>query len=76
MALTGDQEAGTPAREAMVVLNELALAQPLLDRSAWFGGLCEMAMAVARADDQLVAADQARGEIARIMRALATEQAP
>jgi hypothetical protein len=43
VALTGDQEAGAPAREAMVVLNELALAQSLLDRDAWFGGLREIA---------------------------------
>jgi hypothetical protein len=43
MALTGDQEASAPAREAMAVLNELALAQPILDREAWFGGLREIA---------------------------------
>lgn len=43
MALTGDAEATAPAREAMVILNELALAQPLLDRAAWLAGLREIA---------------------------------
>ena len=38
-SLLGDAEATAPAREAMVVLQELALTQPGVDRAAWFAGL-------------------------------------
>ena len=39
LSLRGDSEATASAREAMVVLQELALAQAGLDRAAWFAGL-------------------------------------
>jgi len=39
LSLLGDAEATAPARQAMVVLQELALGQPGLDRAAWFAGL-------------------------------------
>jgi hypothetical protein len=39
LSLLGDSEATAPARNAMVVLQELALSQPGLDRVAWFAGL-------------------------------------
>ena len=39
LSLLGNSEATAPARQAMVVLQELALAQPGLDRAAWFTGL-------------------------------------
>jgi len=39
LSLLGDAEAAAPARQAMVVLQELALGQPGLDRAAWFAGL-------------------------------------
>jgi len=42
-SLIGDHDASAAGREAMIVLNELALAQPLLDRAAWFVGLDEIA---------------------------------
>ena len=42
-ALSGDAEASVPAREAMVILHELAQGQPLLDRPAWLAGLREIA---------------------------------
>jgi hypothetical protein len=39
LSLLGDSEATAPARQAMVVLQELALSQSGLDRVAWFAGL-------------------------------------
>jgi hypothetical protein len=39
LSLLGDAEATAPARRAMMVLQELALTQPGLDRVAWFEGL-------------------------------------
>ena len=39
MSLLGDAEATAPARRAMTVLQELAMSQAGLDRSAWFEGL-------------------------------------
>jgi hypothetical protein len=39
LSLLGDSEATAPARQAMVVLQELALSQPGLDRASWFAGL-------------------------------------
>jgi len=39
LSLLGDAEATAPARRAMMVLQELALTQPGLDRAAWFAGL-------------------------------------
>jgi hypothetical protein len=39
VSLLGDSEATAPARKAMMVLQELALTQPGLDRAAWFVGL-------------------------------------
>jgi len=39
LSLLGDAEATAPAREAMLVLQELALAQAGLDRVAWFACL-------------------------------------
>lgn len=39
LSLLGDAEATAPARRAMMVLQELALTQPGLDRAAWFEGL-------------------------------------
>jgi hypothetical protein len=39
LSLLGDAEATKPARQAMVVLQELALSQPGLDRAAWFASL-------------------------------------
>jgi len=39
LSLLGDSEATAPARQAMAVLQELALTQPDLDRAAWFAGL-------------------------------------
>jgi hypothetical protein len=38
-ALLGDAEATAPACRAMIMLQELALTQPGLDRAAWFEGL-------------------------------------
>jgi hypothetical protein len=43
LSLLGDAEATAPAREAMVVLQELALSQSGLDRAAWFVGLAAIA---------------------------------
>jgi hypothetical protein len=39
VSLLGDAEATAPACRAMIVLQELALTQPGLDRVAWFAGL-------------------------------------
>jgi hypothetical protein len=39
LSLLGDAEATAPACRAMMVLQELALTQPGLDRSGWFVGL-------------------------------------
>lgn len=39
LSLLGDVEATAPARGAMLLLQELALTQPGLDRAAWFTGL-------------------------------------
>jgi len=39
LSLLGDSEATAPARQAMVVLQELALSQAGLDRAGWFAGL-------------------------------------
>jgi hypothetical protein len=39
LSLLGDAEATAPACRAMMVLQELALTQPGLDRVAWFAGL-------------------------------------
>ena len=39
VSLLGDAEATVPARQAMVVLQELALTQAGLDRAAWFTSL-------------------------------------
>lgn len=36
LSLMGDAEATAPARQAMIVLQDLALSQTLLDRAAWF----------------------------------------
>ena len=43
LSLLGDEEATAPARQAMVVLQELALSQAGLDRPAWFAGLQSIA---------------------------------
>lgn len=43
VAVLGDAASSAPARAAMLVLNELALAQPLLDRGAWFQALTGIA---------------------------------
>lgn len=43
LSLRGDAEATQPAREAMVLLQELALSQRELDRASWFAGLKEIA---------------------------------
>lgn len=39
LSLVGDAEATASSRQAMMVLQELALTQPGLDRAAWFAGL-------------------------------------
>ncbi|PWU17121.1 MAG: hypothetical protein C5B50_11850 [Verrucomicrobia bacterium] len=43
LSLLGDSEATAPARQAMVILQELALVQPGLDRAAWFASLRDIA---------------------------------